>query len=267
VTTVLLCRDGPVARYVAHEISDRLDGIVVESGRRARRSKLLREWRRTPWWRVPLLALDFVALAVYGRLWGRYIARALQGHPAASGYPVGVPVRYVDDANAQECVSALERLGPDVLLVLGTSILKADVLSIPGRFALNIHGGIVPRYRNVHSEVWAVLEDDAAHIGTTILHLGEGIDSGAVALQERITGPGGFFALRWRNVQLAARLAGEALARCEKGDLPRRPQDDSDAGFYPTPGARALLRLWWRSRGETRRLRQDPHAGGPRPES
>lgn len=242
---VFLCRDGTVARWMAHGLAEQglLDAIVVESGREARRRKLRREWRRTRWWKLPLLALDLLALALYGRLWRRTLDRRLKGHPASSAYPERIPLERVDDANDAEAVEALRRLAPDVLVVLGTSILRAPVLAIPSRAALNVHGGIVPQYRNVHSEVWAVLHGDGANVGTSILHLDEGIDSGAVALAGRVEGAPGFFELRWRNLELALVLTVEALRRLELGTLPREPQDDARSGFHPTPGFAALVRL------------------------
>jgi methionyl-tRNA formyltransferase len=245
VKVVLLCRDGPVARHLAHALAeeDLLDAIVVEAGGAARRRKLRREVRRTPWWRLPLLALDLVALALYGRLWNRELARRLRGRAAAFGYPDRVPRERFDDANEPDAVAALRRLEPDVLVVLGTSILRAPVLSIPKRAALNVHGGIVPEYRNVHSEVWAVLARDHDNVGTSILHLDEGIDSGAVALAGRVTAADGFFDLRWRNLELARSLVVDALHRLEEGALPRDPQDESRSGFHSTPGFGALVRL------------------------
>lgn len=252
---VFLCRDGLVARYVAHELNRErsLSGIVAESGRDARRRKLRRVWRRTAWWKAPVLLLDLVALALYGRLWARELRRRLRGHPALDGYPAGVPLHRVGDANDDECVALLRALAPDVLVVLGTAILGPRVLAIPSDAALNIHGGIVPEYRNVHSEVWAVLRGEPEAVGTSIIHLDEGIDSGAVALQSRVgaatsestTPTTGFFDLRWRNVELSARLAREALRRHAAGTLPREPQNERDVGFHSTPGVRELIRLFF----------------------
>jgi formyl transferase-like protein len=244
MSTVLLCRDGLSARYVAHRLADagRLDAIVLETGADARRRKLRRELRRTPWWRMPMLALDLTALALYGRWTGRAFRRRLAGHAALGHYPERVPLRRFADANDVACVSALRELAPDVLVVLGTSILKPDVLEIPGGAALNIHGGIVPQYRNVHSEVWAVLKGDTENVGTTIIHLDSGIDSGAIALQRRVEGAEGFFDLRWKNLELAGDLIVEALELEVRGVLPRHAQD-APGGFYRTPGAAELIRL------------------------
>lgn len=245
---VFLCRDGLVARYLAHELhaEQTLTAIVTETGRDARRRKLERSWRKTPWWRAPVWALDLAALSLYGRLWRRELRRRLASHPALSGYPADVERSTFDDANEPAAVAHLRSLKPEILVVLGTAILGSEVLEIPRGAALNIHGGIVPEYRNVHSEVWAVLNRSAADVGTTVIHLDEGIDSGAVALQERVEASDdpSFFELRWRNVELSARLAREAVRRELEGRLPKVPQDDAEAGFYSTPGLRELLRLW-----------------------
>lgn len=245
---VFLCRDGAAARYLAQALDEHglVDAIVVEAGHDARRRKLQRELKRTPWWKLPALAVDFVALAVYGRLWRRSLARRLRGSPAAAGYPAGIPLHRVDDANAPGAVAILEELAPDVLVVFGTSILGPPVLAVAKRTALNVHGGIVPAYRNVHSEVWAVLRGHPRDAGTSILYLDEGIDSGAVALQEPVEHANGFFDLRWRNLELSARLLVAATQREAEGTLPREPQPTSGAGFYPTPGFLALLGLLFR---------------------
>ncbi len=246
--TVFLCRNGAPARFIADHLSSsgRLDGIVVETGRAARRRKVRREMRRRGVWGLPALAVDLTALAIYGRLWKRALTSEMKAYPTARDWPTDIPRETFDDANEPACVEALQRMDPEVLVVFGTSILRSDVLSVPSRAALNIHGGIVPGYRNVHSEVWAVLRDDVENIGTSILHLDEGVDSGAVALERRVvSGGGGFFDLRWKNLELAANLIGEALELDAKDALPREPQNAArPSGFFPTPGARELLRIW-----------------------
>ncbi len=251
MNVVLLCREGPVARRLARMLSEHglLDAVVAEEGSDARARKMRREWAQTPWWRVPLFGLDLIALAIYGTLWSREMKKRLAAEGAGDEYPVGVPIHPVGDANDARCVALLRDLAPDVLVVFGTAILKRPVLDTASELALNVHGGVVPKYRNVHSEVWAVLNGDTGSVGSSILHLDEGIDSGAIALQERVDGATGFFDLRWRNVELSQRLIIESLQLHAKGELPKTPQDSEDAGFYRTPGVGPLLRLAFRKVG------------------
>lgn len=150
-------------------------------------------------------------------------------------------------------MALLTALKPDICLVLGTGILRGPTLRLGSRYILNIHGGIVPAYRNVHSEFWAVLRNDLGNIGPSVIHLDEGIDSGAVALQQRLAvRPGeSLFSIRYRNAQLAVDAALEALEAAAGGPLPAEPQDTAKRGFYRTPGFADLARMGTRrfSRG------------------
>ncbi|MCE2398468.1 MAG: hypothetical protein J4F34_05400 [Gemmatimonadetes bacterium] len=115
--------------------------------------------------------------------------------------------------------------------------LRGETLRVAGRYLLNIHSGIVPAYRNVHSEFWAIRRSDFGNVGVSIIHLDEGIDSGPVALQRRLTvGPGeSIFSVRYRNSLLAVEAALEALDAAASGPLPATPQDASKREFHRTP--------------------------------
>jgi methionyl-tRNA formyltransferase len=251
VRLVLLCRDGVEGRYLAWRLAGagRLDGLVIEDGGPARRRKLRRTLRASPRASLPLRLLDLLAVTLYGRLMRRALHRRVLPHEGGDAYPGGVPTVRVADGNDEACLSALSRLAPDVLVVSGTAILRAPVLATPRRYALNVHGGLVPGYRNVHSDAWAVLRGEPERVGTSLLHLDEGIDSGAVALQRAVNvEPGDTIAdLRAKNLALGADLVLEALEQAEQGSLAYSAQR-GEGGFHPTPGLRDLLRLAWLSR-------------------
>ena len=54
------------------------------------------------------------------------------------------------------------------------------------KYFLNIHGGIVPNYRNVHGQFWSYYNKDYSNMGSSILHLTKGIDNGNVALMSNL---------------------------------------------------------------------------------
>ena len=91
-----------------------------------------------------------------------------------------------------------------------------------------------------------MLEDDAAGIGSSVLHLDTRIDAGPVAAKERVSvGPSdSFFDLRWRNALLGIDLAVRAARTlAEGGTLAAAPQEAAAAKMYPTPGSAELRRL------------------------
>lgn len=246
MTVALLVRDSALARLLAHRVAESYDLrlVVVESGRVARRAKCRRELRRGFPWRLPLTILDLAAVAVYQRLWSAYASRRDRRERVPSGWPATEIVR-VDDINEPSAVRLLKLTKPDVCLVLGTAILRGEALRVAGRYLLNIHGGIVPAYRNVHSEFWAILRNDLDNIGVTVMHLDAGVDSGAIALQRRLAvrSSESIFSIRYRNARLALDAGMDALATAARGPLPREPQSHETAGFHRTPGVAALVRM------------------------
>lgn len=241
-----------MSRYIAHrlQIEPAPDSIVVELGAGAKRRKLKRTFRQASWWQYPGRCLDLAAVAAYSRRAERHLKEALLDPTAIDGFPSSTRQHEVEDANADASLELLRELAPDVLLVFGTSILSASVLEIPKRHALNIHTGIVPAYRNVHSDFWAVQARDYENVGVSIIHLDPGIDSGDLALQGRIAVDtnDSIFDIKLKLARLAGDLALEAIRRARADNLPRTPQDEGAAGFYPTPGAGDLIR-YFLSRG------------------
>lgn len=246
MTVALLVRDSIVARLLAHRVAElyELQLVVVESGRDARRSKLKKELGLGFPWRLPLTILDLVGLAVYQRLSSRYSARRNRKERIPRQWPATRILR-VDDVNDRSAVALLMELKPAVCLVLGTAILRGDTLRVGDQYLLNIHGGIVPAYRNVHSEFWAVLQNDIDNIGVTVMLLDEGVDSGAIVLQRRLNvdPEESIFSIRHRNSRLAVHVGMEALATAARRPLPAEPQNHAIGRFYRTPGVVDLLRL------------------------
>lgn len=250
----LACRRGWEGLYLAHRIAATvpLAALILESGRSARRRKLARLRRKLRWWQVPRAAADLLALALYGRWQGAHTRRFVRRALDTGEYPAAGERLAVDDVNEPACRALLERLRPEVLVVYGTSLLRAPLIAALEGLILNIHTGIVPAYRNVHSELWAYLRGDLGRIGVSILHLDESVDGGAVAAQRvlALRGDESLAAIRCANLALAGDLICELLGR-DPAALERHPQG-GEVGFHPTPGAAELLAVLRRSLGARR---------------
>jgi methionyl-tRNA formyltransferase len=100
--------------------------------------------------------------------------------------PASLTVMRVSSVNAPECVEALRRLAPAVVLVNGTRVIAREVLrSVPVPF-INCHTGITPKYRGVYGGYWALAEGDRENCGSTVHLIDEGIDTGGILYQARI---------------------------------------------------------------------------------
>ena len=64
--------------------------------------------------------------------------------------------------------------------------LPSDALEIPPLGCLNIHPSLLPRYRGPSPVVTAILNGDD-ETGVTIMKLDEGMDSGPILAQERVS--------------------------------------------------------------------------------
>lgn len=236
---ILACREGSGAYYIANLLAEEglIQAIILESGAKARRAKLRRILRKSNVFKLPLVFLDLVSNMFYSRFCEKYLQQKLLKPRGWTVLPDNVLRFDVDDINEKSCLEFLRVQSPDVLVVLGTAILKKEVLSIPPKLILNIHGGIVPEYRNVHCDFWALRLKDYSHIGTSIIYLDEGIDSGDIALQNTIESSegDGILSVKRKNLELAGDLILEAIHRVSKDELPRIPQKEAAVGIYPTP--------------------------------
>jgi len=92
----------------------------------------------------------------------------------------------VPSVNSPECVAAIERLKPRVILLLGTRIVDRKTLAAIKAPLINYHAGITPKYRGIHGGYWAKAEGDLENFGVTVHLVDPGIDTGAVLYQARL---------------------------------------------------------------------------------
>ncbi len=187
IRTVLVChaendlnRVG-VARWLAS--FSQLVGIVMVREPPARMwRRIRRELRRVG----PLRFLDVLGFQLYYRLLlaardGAWRARTLER--LCRRYPPPRPepdVLETSDPNSAEARAFMQRLAPDLALARCKTLLKEDVFSIPVHGTFVLHPGICPEYRNAHGCFWALANDDLSRVGTTLLKIDRGVDTGPV---------------------------------------------------------------------------------------
>lgn len=88
------------------------------------------------------------------------------------------PLLYVDDINAKEVSDTIRSIQPEFILVMGTSILRRDVLSAAESSSIiNIHGGYLPFYKGNHCFFFALYNRDYDRIGSTIHFINKCVDT------------------------------------------------------------------------------------------
>lgn len=96
------------------------------------------------------------------------------------------PIR-VPSVNDPRVVEEVRRHQSDVVIVLGTSIIRKSVLAELPKYVINLHGGITPFYRGSNCAIWAYLNDDPEHVGFTWHLVDAGVDTGPILRQVRTT--------------------------------------------------------------------------------
>ncbi|HEY1583207.1 MAG TPA: methionyl-tRNA formyltransferase [Chthoniobacterales bacterium] len=144
-----------------------------------------------------------------------------------------VPILQPERIREEEAVRRIRELAPDVIVVMAYGqILPRSVLEIPVVGCLNLHASLLPRHRGAAPIQAAILAGDT-ETGITVMHMGEGLDTGDILLQRKLgimpNETGG--SLHDRLADLAPIALREALAQLAAGTAARLPQDSGEATY------------------------------------
>jgi methionyl-tRNA formyltransferase len=138
------------------------------------------------------------------------------------GLPVLTPKTLRDEAAQEE----LRAHGADAAVVVAYGLLLPKaVLDAPRLGCFNVHASLLPRWRGAAPINRAIMAGDATS-GVTIMKMDEGLDTGAMALVERVAIAPDMTAGDLHDVlaPLGADLIARALAALERDTLAFTPQ-------------------------------------------
>ena len=83
--------------------------------------------------------------------------------------------------NTSEIFKRVKLFDPHLIIAFGSSIIKEPLLSLlPKGHFLNVHLGIAPYYRGSGTNFWPFVNNELEYVGSTILHIDPGIDTGDI---------------------------------------------------------------------------------------
>ncbi|MDH5670457.1 MAG: formyltransferase family protein, partial [Nitrospira sp.] len=98
----------------------------------------------------------------------------------------GIPILQPPKIRTPDFLEALAAWKPDVIAVTAYGrILHAPILNLPPMGCVNVHGSLLPKYRGAAPVQWAVINGET-ETGITTMLMDEGMDTGAMLLQESI---------------------------------------------------------------------------------
>jgi methionyl-tRNA formyltransferase len=146
---------------------------------------------------------------------------------------LGIEVRTPVSLKGEAEQSAFRALGADVAVVVAYGLLLPKAILEGTRLgAYNGHASLLPRWRGAAPIQRAIMAGDA-ETGMMIMKMDEGLDTGPVALAERVAIGADMTAGELHDTlrDVGARLMVEALGRLEAGDLPTVAQAGEGATY------------------------------------
>ena len=140
-------------------------------------------------------------------------------HDVADGF--GIEVRTPSSLKAPDEADRFADLGVDVGVVVAYGqILPPAFLAAPANGCLNLHASLLPRWRGAAPVARAIMAGDA-DTGVMVMRMEAGLDTGPVAMSERVPIGGDATAgeLSDRLARLGADLMVRALAALSRGVL------------------------------------------------
>lgn len=147
----------------------------------------------------------------------------------------GINVLQPEKIKTPEFIEQIRALNPDLLITAAYGkILSKDLLEVPTKGCINVHGSLLPAYRGAAPINWAVINGEKK-TGITTMFTDVGLDTGDMLLKKEleINPDMTVGELHDKMAVLGAEVLKETLIELKKGTLKRIPQQDSESTYAP----------------------------------
>jgi methionyl-tRNA formyltransferase len=158
----------------------------------------------------------------------------------------GLPILTPKTLRTDDAAGAVRALGADAAVVVAYGlILPKPILEAFALGCFNLHASLLPRWRGAAPIQRAVMAGDR-ETGVTVMRMAEGLDTGPMAMTERIAiGPDATAGeMHDRLAQDGAKLMAIAMGALERGTLQFTPQPEAGV-TYATKIDKGETRIDW----------------------
>src|SRR5689334_15165666 len=159
---------------------------------------------------------------------------------------IGLSVHTPTTLRTPEAQAAFKALGADAAVVVAYGlILPKSILDAVPLGCFNLHASLLPRWRGAAPINRAIMADDC-ETGGMVMRMEEGLDTGPVAMAERVPIPPDMTAGQIHDAlaRLGADLVVRALSALERSSLTLTPQS-ADGVTYAAKLTNAETRIDW----------------------
>lgn len=146
----------------------------------------------------------------------------------------GLPVFAPEDINHPVWVEKIKQLKPDIIFSFYfRDMIKSEILNIPAKGCLNLHGSLLPAYRGRVPINWAIINGEK-ETGVTLHYMTAKPDNGDIVAQQKITIADNDTArdVHVKAAEAASVLLNKVLPELKKGKIARKKQDESKASYF-----------------------------------
>lgn len=168
----------------------------------------------------------------------------------------GIPLYAPANINHPLWVAKIKKMNPDFIFSFYyRDMVGKDILGIPAKGCINLHGSLLPKYRGRCPLNWAVINGEK-ETGVTLHYMTEKPDNGDILAQEKFAIGANDTAkdVHMNATRAAAKLLKAALPKLRKGTLKAVKQDEKKATYFggrkPEDGAID----WGKTASEVRNL-------------
>lgn len=109
-----------------------------------------------------------------------------QSHVKTFAVENGLEILQPTNLKADDFQESLERLNPNVIIVVAFRMLPEKVWRFPKYGTFNLHASLLPQYRGAAPIHWAIINGET-ETGVTTFFIDDKIDTGEIILQEKAT--------------------------------------------------------------------------------
>ncbi len=153
----------------------------------------------------------------------KLLASPVKEYALSKNIPVFQPERI---KNNLEFINEIRNLKPEYICVVAYGkILPKELLEIPPKGCINVHGSLLPKYRGAAPIQWAILNGDK-ETGITTMYMDEGMDTGDIILKEKVEiGEDETTGELWNRLAIiGGKLIVNTIKQIEEGNAPREKQ-------------------------------------------
>lgn len=148
-----------------------------------------------------------------------------------------IPFKVINDSNDAEFVQHISEIKPDLIISYSApQIIKEELLNIPVKGIINVHGSLLPDYRGCLPSFWYLYNDEKTG-GATVHYMSSKIDDGAIIKQETvdISDCRTMFQLMQKTKYLGGELMVEAIKDIADNNIAIKPNEVEKGRYFTWP--------------------------------